>query len=289
MKLSVIDLVKSYGNKNAIDGINLEFENGIYGLLGPNGSGKTTLIRIICDILKPTEGIVKLDGEDVHILDEDYRNILGYLPQKLGYYPNFTAKDYLMYLAQLKGMEKKEAKKRTKEVLEFVSLTEERNHKIKTFSGGMKQRLGIAQALLNDPKVLILDEPTAGLDPTERIRFRNILAQFSKDRIVILSTHIVSDVESVATNIIMLKKGKVALNDTHQTILESIQDKVYTITCPMDQVEVYRNNHIVTGMLPVEAGMQLRIISDTMPCEGAVLIAPNLEDLYLSVFGEEVV
>lgn len=196
MKLSVSNLSKNFINKKAVDQFSYDFENGIYGLLGPNGSGKSTLMRMLCDILKPTEGSITLDGVKTHDLDDEFRNILGYLPQDFGYYPQFTAYDFLMYFAALKGYNNKEAKTKVEEVLQMVSLEDVKKHKIKTFSGGMKQRLGIAQALLNDPKILIVDEPTAGLDPKERNKFKNILARCAKDKIVILSTHIVSDVEN---------------------------------------------------------------------------------------------
>ena len=191
MKLKTDQLTKQYGSKTAVDHLNITLSNGVYGLLGANGAGKTTLMRLLCDIQAPSSGSITLDGKNISELGERYRNLLGYLPQHFGYYPDFTAWDFLMYVSALKGLSEKQAKKRAEELLETVGLTEESNHKIKTFSGGMKQRLGIAQAMLNNPRILILDEPTAGLDPKERVRFRNLISAFSKDRIVILSTHIV--------------------------------------------------------------------------------------------------
>ena len=201
MELKAIQLTKQYGSKTAVNHLNLSLSNGVYGLLGANGAGKTTLMRLLCDIQTPTSGKITLDGKNISVLGEKYRNLLGYLPQQFGYYPDFTAWDFLMYVAALKGLSEKQAHKKATELLEAVDLAEKRNLKIKTFSGGMKQRLGIAQAMLNNPRILILDEPTAGLDPKERVRFRNLISAFSKDRIVILSTHIVSDVEFIAEDI----------------------------------------------------------------------------------------
>lgn len=225
MKLSVSNLSKTFTNKKAVDQFSYDFENGIYGLLGPNGSGKSTLMRMLCDILKPTDGSITLDGVKTHDLDDEFRNILGYLPQDFGYYPQFTAYDFLMYFAALKGYNNKEAISKVEEVLQMVSLVDVKKHKIKTFSGGMKQRLGIAQALLNDPKILIVDEPTAGLDPKERNKFKNILARCAKDKIVILSTHIVSDVENIANKIIIMKDGKNFMHGTRDALLTNIKDK----------------------------------------------------------------
>jgi len=207
MKLIMENISKKYKNKTVLDSISESFTEGIYGLLGENGAGKTTLMRIICGILKPTTGTVKLDGIDVS--EENYRAVLGYLPQDFGYYPEFTGMDFLLYLAAVKGIERTQAKRRANELLELVSLREAAKRKIKTYSGGMKQRLGIAQALLNRPKLLVLDEPTAGLDPKERVRFRNLIRELGKDSIVLLSTHIVSDVAHIADHLLMMKGGQV--------------------------------------------------------------------------------
>ena len=205
MELKILGLTKQYGSKTAVDHLNITLSNGVYGLLGANGAGKTTFMRLLCDIQTPTSGKIMLNGKNIAMLGEQYRNLLGYLPQDFWYYPNFTAWDFLLYIAALKGLSERQAKKKANELLETVDLAKEKHHKIKTFSGGMKQRLGIAQAMLNNPHILILDEPTAGLDPKERVRFRNLIGAFSKDRIVILSTHIVSDVEYIAEEIIMMK------------------------------------------------------------------------------------
>lgn len=224
MELSVDRLTKHYGSKIAVDCVSAVLKPGVYGLLGENGAGKTTLMRMLCAILESTSGEVFLDGREIVSMGAEYRDILGYLPQDFGYYPNFTGWDFLMYMAALKGISKKQAIRRTKELLELVSLTEMAKKKIKTYSGRMKQRLGIAQALLNDPKILILDEPTAGLDPKERVRFRNLIEETGKDSIVILSTHIVSDVEHIANTILMMKDGRMIFQGAREEITEDLEE-----------------------------------------------------------------
>lgn len=206
MELAIDRLTKQYQNKIAVDRISLRLNTGVYGLLGANGAGKTTLMRMVCGILKPTNGTITFDGIDVS--EERYRSILGYLPQDFGYYPEFTGEDFLLYMAALKGIRKPQAKRKAVELLKLVSLHDVAKKKIKTYSGGMKQRLGIAQALLNQPKILVLDEPTAGLDPKERVRFRDLIKDLGKDSIVLLSTHIVSDIEHIADDILMMKSGQ---------------------------------------------------------------------------------
>ena len=222
MELIIDRVSKQYKNKIAVDRISLKLEKGIYGLLGANGAGKTTLMRMICGILTPTSGTITYNGVDVS--EEGYRAVLGYLPQDFGYYPDFSGKDFLLYMAALKGLSKKSAQKKVKELLELVSLEEVAKKKIKTYSGGMKQRLGIAQALLNDPEILILDEPTAGLDPKERVRFRNLIADLGKDNIVILSTHIVSDIDRIADHILMMNNGKLVFEGTREEITDDLEE-----------------------------------------------------------------
>lgn len=284
MKLTTFNLTKKYGKKTAVDQLNLELTEGIIGLLGPNGAGKTTLIRMLCDILKPTEGKVLFNGEDIHLMNEEYRERLGYLPQKVGYYSWFTGEEYLRYLGCLKGMSKQEVEERITWLLKQVSLENVRKKKIKTYSGGMIQRLGIAQALLNDPEILILDEPTAGLDPKERIRFRNLIAQLAEDRLIILSTHIVSDVESVATDIIIFKDGKVVMQDKNKDILKHMKEKVYLLKVAAKDIEECKEKYIISSMQPVGSDMELRIICSGEAPAGALLVDPGLEELYLSQF-----
>lgn len=222
MELVIDRVSKQYQNKIAVDRISLTLQKGIYGLLGANGAGKTTLMRMLCGILTPTGGTVSFDGMDV--ATEEYRAVLGYLPQDFGYYPDFTGKDFLLYMAALKGIGKRSAEKKVAELLELVALSDVAKKKIKTYSGGMKQRVGIAQALLNEPKILILDEPTAGLDPKERVRFRNLIAELGEECIVILSTHIVSDVDRIADRILMMNKGQLVFNGTREEIGEDLEE-----------------------------------------------------------------
>ncbi len=210
MELVVDGVSKQYKNSIAVDGVSLKLNNGVYGLLGANGAGKTTLMRMICGILKPTSGTISFDGTDVST--EEYRSVLGYLPQDFGYYPEFSGMDFLLYMAALKGIPKSQARRKANELLQLVSLQDAAKKKIKIYSGGMKQRLGIAQALLNDPKLLVLDEPTAGLDPKERVRFRNLIESRGRNSIVLLSTHIVSDIEHIADDVLMMKSGKLIYN-----------------------------------------------------------------------------
>ena len=216
MELCIDRLTKQYENKIAVDRVSLQLTNGVYGLLGANGAGKTTFMRMLCGILKPTSGTVTFDGMDVS--SEEYRAELGYLPQDFGYYPDFNGMDFLLYMASLKGLTKTEAKRKSKKLLELVSLSDVAKKKIATYSGGMKQRLGIAQALLNDPKIIILDEPTAGLDPKERVRFRNLIQELGTESIVLLSTHIVSDIEHIADTVLMMKAGQIVFNGSADEI-----------------------------------------------------------------------
>ena len=281
MELTIKNLSKEYGKKKAVRCFNATLTNGVYGLLGANGAGKTTLMRMICDVQTETKGVIMLNGKNIHDLGEQYRNILGYLPQHFGYYPNFTAYKFLMYIAAIKGLPHQKAHKRSLELLEKVGLSEQKNVKIKTFSGGMKQRLGIAQALLNNPKILILDEPTAGLDPKERVRFRNLISAFAKDRIVILSTHIVSDVEFIAEEIIMMKSGQIVHFGKPQEITSEIDGQVWECIVPAARAEKCAAMFNTSNLRNTDRGETvLRIIADRPPMEDAVRVQPNLEDLY---------
>ena len=279
MELKAIQLTKQYGSKTAVNHLNLSLSNGVYGLLGANGAGKTTLMRLLCDIQTPTSGKITLDGKNISVLGEKYRNLLGYLPQQFGYYPDFTAWDFLMYVAALKGLSEKQAHKKATELLEAVDLAEKRNLKIKTFSGGMKQRLGIAQAMLNNPRILILDEPTAGLDPKERVSFRNLISAFSKDRIVILSTHIVSDVEFIAEDIIMMKDGQILHFGKTQEITTEIDGQVWECTVPTSRAEQYSETLNISNLRNIENNCTvLRVISEQSPMENAIKVEPTLEN-----------
>ena len=287
MKLTITDLTKKFGHKTAVNHVDLELTPGIIGLLGPNGAGKTTMIRLLCDLIQPDSGAVLLDGENIRFMGEDYRDILGYLPQKVGYYPWFTAEKYLMYIAALKGLSTEEAAAKTKDLLEQVGLYSERKKRLGAFSGGMLQRVGIAQALLNDPKILILDGPTAGLDPQERIRFRTMIAGLARDRLVILSTHIVSDVEHIATQVVMLRSGKVVAHDTIGHIRNTMTGKACTLTVSAEEAEQYRQTHLVANMQPVGEKIMLRLVCPNGFPDGAVPVEPDLEDAYLAYCGRE--
>ncbi len=285
MELKTIELTKMYGSKTAVNHLNITLSNGVYGLLGANGAGKTTLMRLLCAIQTPTSGKITLNGKKITGLGEEYRGLLGYLPQHFGYYSDFTALDFLLYVAALKGLNEKTTKIKVKEQLEAVGLSEVSNRKIKTFSGGMKQRLGIAQAMLNDPRILILDEPTAGLDPKERVRFRNLISAFSKDRIVILSTHIVSDVEFIAGEIIMMKSGQILHSGKPQEITTEIDGQVWECTVPTNCVDQYTTALNISNSRNIENNCTvLRVIADCAPMTNAVQVRPNLEDLYLFYF-----
>ena len=287
MELSLDRLTKQYGGKIAVDCVNATLTPGVYGLLGANGAGKTTLMRMLCAILDSTSGEVLLDGKEVTSMGADYRNILGYLPQDFGYYPNYSAMEFLMYIAALKGIPKNIAKKRAEELLEVVDLCHVANKKVKTFSGGMKQRVGIAQALLNHPEILIMDEPTAGLDPKERVRFRNLISEYAGDKIVILSTHIVSDIEAIADKVLLMKKGKFVLQGTVPELIHRANGKVWELSVSPQEVRKWQENSTVANLRHEGEEIILRIVSDNLPAERAVPCEATLEDLYLYYFGAE--
>ncbi len=281
MELSVDRLTKQYGRKIAVDCVSTVLKPGVYGLLGENGAGKTTFMRMLCAILESTSGEVFLDGREIVSMGAEYRDILGYLPQEFGYYPNYTAREFLLYMAALKGIPRDTAKKRAGELLKIVGLNDVGTKKMKTFSGGMKQRVGIAQALLNYPKLLILDEPTAGLDPKERVRFRNLISDYAGDRIVLLSTHIVSDVEAIADEVLLMKKGKVLTQGTVSELTKKAAGKVWELTVSPAEAKIWQEKTAVANLRHEGEQVVLRILSDDKPTEEAAPCEAGLEDLYL--------
>ena len=287
MELSFDRLTKHYGSKIAVDRVSATLTPGVYGLLGANGAGKTTLMRMLCAILESTSGEVFFNGEEVTGMGAAYRNVLGYLPQDFGYYPHYTAEEFLSYIATLKGIPRDIAKRRIHELLDTVGLLGAAKKKLRTFSGGMKQRVGIAQALLNDPQVLILDEPTAGLDPKERVHLRNLLADYAGDRIVILSTHIVSDVEAIADEVLVMKDGQFILWGTVPELVRQANGKVWELTVPAAKARAWEKRVTVANFRHEGDYVVLRIISDQRPAEQAVPCRATMEDLYLYHFGEE--
>ena len=287
MKLVLENISKQYKDKYAVKNLKVELTPGVYGLLGPNGSGKTTLMRIMTDILNPTGGRVILNGEDIKVMGDRYRDILGYLPQNFGIYKDFTAHRFLMYISALKGLDTRSAQRKVDELLELVNLKAVSKKKLGTFSGGMKQRIGIAQALLNDPKILILDEPTTGLDPKERIRFRNLISDMSKDKIIIFSTHIVSDIEYISKEVLLLKDGELIEKDSIDNILRNMENKVWSAVVEENMLNELNKNFKVGNIMRKEKGIEVRIISDEKPLPKAKVEVPRLEDLYMYYFEEE--
>ena len=286
MELTISDLTKDFGSFRAVDQVTFTMHSGVYGLLGVNGAGKTTLMRMLTTLIHPTGGEIRWDGQDVFRMDSAYRKLLGYLPQDFGYYPDFSIYDYLMYIASIKGIRPAAAKQRALRLLKQVGLSQAGHKKMKTLSGGMKRRVGIAQAMLNDPKILILDEPTAGLDPNERIRFRNLISELSEDRIVLLSTHIVSDIEYIASEILLMKDGRITLSGTAEEVIASMPERVWLFSVPREQVDRYLAAYRVSNLKTTPAGATLRVLSAECPAFGAVETAATLEDVFLHYFGE---
>ena len=240
LELTLNKITKKYGRKIAVDHVSYEFRKGVYGLLGENGAGKTTLLRMICSLLEPSDGEIRCSGDSVDRMGAQYRRLLGYLPQEFGYYPEFTARKFLLYMAALKAIPKELAVEKAEELLKLVGLEQEQNSRLKTFSGGMIRRLGIAQALLNDPEILVLDEPTSGLDPKERIRFRNIISELSRDRIILLSTHIVSDVEYIADEILLMKGGELIKTGSMEWLAAQVRGRVWDCCVRPEETENYQ-------------------------------------------------
>ena len=285
--LSLVNIRKDYGKFTAIEDLNLELEEGLYAMLAPNGAGKTTIIRMMTTLLFPTSGEILYDGENILEMGESYRKMVGYLPQQFGYYKSNTPVQYLSYLAALKKIPRQEAKRQIPKLLELVGLSEEANKKMKKFSGGMTQRVGIAQALLGDPKILILDEPTAGLDPKERVRFRNLLSSMSRNRIVVLSTHIVSDVESVANQVMLLKDHRLLLMDTVPNICSRYQGKIYEKKIREWEYEEFARRHVVLSVRQEQDdSIVVRFCGekDLADEPEARACAPNMEDVFLLTY-----
>ena len=281
------NISKSYGKTKALTGFSAELEPGIYALLGPNGSGKSTLMNILTDNLKADGGKITYDGEDVLKMGVRFREKIGFMPQYPGMYGSFTAEKFLWYMSALKGMKKEDAEKSIPEILEAVELSNVANHRISSFSGGMKQRLALAQAILGDPSVQILDEPTAGLDPKQRIALRNYISKIAFNKIVIIATHVVSDVEYIARDVIMLKKGVIVDNAPPADLLRKIEGQVWSVLAREDEIQPLQETYRVTNILKNDDGVSLRILSKNAPTEHAKQVAPMLEDYYLSVFGNE--
>lgn len=285
MELKLEHISKNYGEKRALDDVSIVLEPGIYGLLGPNGAGKSTMIKLLTDNLKRQDGSILWNGTDILQLGKKYRELLGYMPQQQGYYGDMPVGAFLMYMAKLKGMNKKYARSRVEELLQVVSLTEVRYKKVGSLSGGMKQRVLLAQALLNDPKILILDEPTAGVDPQERIKIRNFISEISNERIVLLATHIVSDVEAVAKEIILLKDGNVIKKDMPYRLLSEVEPHIFEIKCGKQQLKEIEKKFLISNIRHTEHGFWVKVISKDAPDGYEYQQAiPNLEDVYLFHF-----
>lgn len=288
MNIELQNLTKRFGQKTAVDDVSLALTSGVWGLIGANGAGKTTLMRMLAGILTPTSGRVLCDGADTRAMGEAWRDMLGYLPQHFGFYPEFTVADYLDYMAALKGLEKQAARRKIEELCEILSLTRVYKNKIKKLSGGTQRRVGIAQALLNDPEVLILDEPTSGLDPGERVRFRNLLSEFARERIVLISTHIVSDVEYIAAENAIMKDGKLIDVGTTEQLLRAVEGRVFTALVP-DGLLAQTEREVRVVSLKNEGGGEtlVRYVAEGPLLRGSEFAEPRLEDLYLWLFKDE--
>jgi ABC-type multidrug transport system ATPase subunit len=289
MELTIERLSKRYGQHVAVRDLSLRCEPGLLGLVGPNGAGKTSLMRMIATLLEPTEGTIRWNGQDIRTHGQELRQVLGYLPQDFGVYPEFTGRQFLRYLAAMKGLPGALLNRRVDEVLEIVNLEQEADRKLPTYSGGMKQRIGIAQALLNDPELLIVDEPTAGLDPAERVRFRTLLSSLTRNRIIMLSTHIISDVEAVANRLVILREGRVLSDATPEALLAQTVGSVWSVTTDQATALQLQASYQVSSMINQMSSITLRIVNATRPHEAAVVIEPSLEDAYLLATGGQAV
>lgn len=288
MKLSIQNLTKDFSGKCAVNNVSFDLSYGVYGLLGPNGAGKTTLLKMIVDILDPSEGKVLLDGVNIKELGASYRDKLGYMPQDIGVYKNFSARKFLKYIAALKGITGKAADKKIEELLDLVGLKDVGKKKLGGFSGGMLRRIGIAQTLLNDPKILIFDEPTAGLDPQERIRFRNIISELSENRIVLLSTHIISDMEFIAGEVIIMRNGSILKIDTTEKLLQEVEGKVWTAVVSHSELNELKKRFTIGNIIQRSNGIEVRMIGDQQPAFPCEAVKPILEDVFSYYFGGNV-
>lgn len=285
MELKIDHLSKHFKDKNAVDDVCLTLTAGVWGLLGANGAGKTTLMRMIADIMTPTNGTIYYDGTDIHKMGADYRNLFGFLPQDFGYSRDFTVKDYLEYIAALKDVPARETNKKINHLLDILTLSDVKRKKISKLSGGMKRRVGIAQAMLNDPKILVMDEPTAGLDPGERVRFRNFISEFSHDRIVLISTHIVSDIEYISTRNAIMKAGRIVDVGTTNELVKQIEGKVWNCIIPASELPKYEMRlHIINQRGEDNDNVSVRYLSEHSEVDGSITVSPRLEDLYLWLF-----
>lgn len=283
MEINILEITKEYKGKKAVDSLSLTLTNGVYGLLGANGAGKTTLMNLICMLVKPESGEIQLNGADIADMGEEYRRHLGFLPQNFEGYPDFTAQEFLEYIAALKGVSIDD---RLDYLLESVGMSDEIHRKIRTFSGGMRRRIGIAQAMINDPDILILDEPTAGLDPKERARFRNIISSLSREKIIILSTHIVSDIEHIADNIIIMKDGRLLDTGVPESITGRLTGAVWELEAGEDEIQNYEKSCTICSVRSMDSGrVRIRLVSGAKPAIAAVSVQPELEDVYLYYFG----
>lgn len=282
MKLTISRLSKQYRRDFwGLRDFDLELTPGVIGLLGPNGAGKSTLMRMLATITQPTEGTIRWNDTDIVKSPDTLRAVLGYLPQDFGIYPNLTGVEFLEYMVAIKGLDARSARKRIEELLIVVNLVNAAKRPLGGYSGGMKQRVGIAQALLNDPQLLIVDEPTVGLDPEERVRFRNLLSDLAGERIIILSTHIVSDVEATATEIVVVNKGRKLQHAAPEKLLALLDGKVWQWVIPSEALTTLKQSHLVSGTIRRENGIQVRVVSEAPPSSEAQLVTPSLEDVYL--------
>jgi len=288
MELQFQNLSRRFGRKRAVDRLSVGLTHGVYGLLGPNGSGKTTLMRMMTGLLRPTSGRVLYNGQEIGKLGDAYRAKLGFLPQEFGFYRGFTGNDMLRYIAALKGLDEKETERQVRELSERVGLSsDDMKRLVSGYSGGMRRRLGIAQALMDDPEILVLDEPTAGLDPQERVRFRNLISGIAASRLVLLSTHIISDIEFIAGDVLILRKGKLLLQAPPKEIVASVEGKVWTVEVKPEEVERFQKTCLIGNLRQIENGVELRIVGDEAPDHpGAMPAEPTLEDVYLYYFRE---